>query len=415
MASARTLGAHDSGRRSRRLPTVLAATIVLVLIAALSTLSTPDRLASAADVCLGSSSPAALSTMFDSEPGGIIAADDQRAVPLPDGRTLWLFQDATIRLPPPTPPTVPPLPGEPFPPREQLLHNIGMLQTGSCFTVLRSGTAQDPKEWLLADQTTTYGHWFWPLGAEMGSDGRLYVYLAEMFERGALYLSATDPVRTRIVGINLASMRPTFAGIPPGSSSQLYGFSVTSDRSWTYLYGHCHRQFGWDPGPFVVPAHDLGCAGNVPVARVPKGQLFNTPTYWDGTSWQGDPNRAVSVMPRAGRSINPSQVRFTDGEFLAVTKVGDWFGSTIYLDRAPAAHGPWSNYARIPAPPKCSTSVCNTYFASWVPGTVAGDHVIGLSHNRWDGRVTAINRPTYLLAPDAGSHAFALRCAIVDC
>ncbi len=394
---------------------MVAVALVLSLVAVLGTLSAPDRLASAADVCLGSSSPASLTTMFESEPGGIIAADYQRAVPLPDGRTLWLFQDATIRLPPPEEPPEPVDPEDPPPPTERLLHNIGVLQTGSCFTVLRSGTTEDPKEWLLADQTTTYGHWFWPLGAELGTDGNLYVYVAEMFEHGALYLSAADPVRTRIVGINLSSMNVTFAGIPPGSSSQLYGFSVTSDDSWTYLYGHCHRQFGWDIGPYGVPAHDLSCAGNVPVARVPKGQLFNSLSYWDGTSWQADANRAVSVMPGAGRSINPTQVRFTDGEFLAVTKVGDWFGDTIYLDRAPTAHGPWTNYARLPAPTKCTKSVCNTYFASWVPGTADGDHVIGLSHNRWDGRVTTINRPTYLLAPDAGSHAFALRCAIVDC
>ncbi len=412
MAGARTPRAHDQNARWPGLPTAIAAAIVLSLVAALSMLRSPDRLASAADVCLGSTSPASLTTMFDSEPGGLIAADYQRAVPLPDGRTLWLFQDATIRLPPPT---EPPAPNQPPVPTERLLHNVGMLQSGSCFTVLRSGTAADPKEWLLADQTTTYGHWFWPLGAELGSDGRLYVYLAEMFERGALYLSAVDPVRTRIVGVDLGSMNVTFAGIPLGSSSQLYGFSVTSDASWTYLYGHCHRQFGWDTGPYGVPAHDLDCSGNVPVARVPKGQLFNPLSYWDGTSWQADPNRAVSVMPAAGRSINPSQVRYTDGEFLAVTKVGDWFGSTIYLDRAPAAHGPWTNYARIPARAKCAASVCNTYFASWVPGEVDGDYVIGLSHNRWDGRVTSINRPTYLVAPDAGSHAFALRCAIVDC
>ncbi len=395
--------------------------LTLGLVAALVALPDTDPSAPAADVCLGAATPATLTTIFENEPGGVIAADYQRAVPLPDGRTLWLFQDATIRLPPPDlpDPELPPDPLSPPPPTEQLLHNIGVIQSGSCFTVLRSGTDEDPRAWLLPGQTTPFAHWFWPLGAEMGNDGYLYVYVAEMFERGGLYLSASEPTGTRAVAIDLTSMSVAGAWTPPGSSAQLYGFSVTSDVSWTYLYGHCHRQFGYDIGPFGVPAHDVGCSGNVPVARVPKGQMLDPLSYWDGTAWQADPNRAVSVMP-AGRTINPSQVHWVDGEFLAVSKVGDWFGTTIYLDRAPTARGPWTNYARLPAPKRCDPNTCNSYFASWIPGSALtggteGQFVIGVSHNRWDGRVTTINRPTYLLAPPPGSHAFALRCSIVDC
>ena len=39
-------------------------------------------------------------------------------------------------------------------------------------------------------------------------------------------------------------------------------------------------------------------------------------------------------------------MRWTGSEFVAVTKVGDWFGTTVFLDRAPAAQGPWTTYAR---------------------------------------------------------------------
>jgi hypothetical protein len=34
--------------------------------------------------------------------------------------------------------------------------------------------------------------------------------------------------------------------------------------------------------------------------------------------------------------------------WIAVTKVGDWFGGRIYLDRAPTAHGPWRTAAVLP-------------------------------------------------------------------
>lgn len=410
----------------RRVQRRFASTVaLLVLLAAgLLVFSTgdveDDRLASGADVCLGSTGPADLTRLFSREPGGVIAADYQRAVALPDGRTLWLFQDATIRLPepPPPPPTTtdPALPPVPPPPTDRLLHNIGMIQSGSCFTVLRTGTAADPRAWLLPEQTTPFFHWFWPLGAEMGSDGRLYVFAAEMFERGGLYLAATEPTGTRMIAVDLASMRVTNSYTPPGSSPALYGFSVVSDAQWTYLYGHCHRQFGWDIGPFGVPAHDLSCSDDVPVARVPKGRLFDPLRYWDGTTWQSNPATAVNVMPIDGRSVNPSQVRYDNGEFVAVSKVDDWFGSTIYLDRAPSAQGPWTNYARMPVTLRCDYRTCNSYFASWapdVPGT--GDYVIGLSHNRWDGRVSVFNRPTFQFAPRPGEYAFAFRCSVVAC
>lgn len=389
-------------------------TIVALALASCG-LSPEEQLVSGADTCLGSVSPGGLNTLFDSEPGGVIAADYQRAVALPDGRTLWLFQDATVRLPPPTAPTTTVDPDQPEPPTERLLHNIAMVQSGTCFDLLRGGTAADPQPWLFADETIPFSHWFWPLAATMGSDGSMYVFVAEMVEHGPLYLSTTEPIGTRIVAIDIGTMTIGFRGHPPNDSRSLYGFSITNDNTWTYMYGQCHRQFGWDPGPFGVKAHDYSCAGNVPVARVRKGQLFDAPSYWDGTSWQSDPNRAVAVIPTSGRSVNATQVQWTGTEFVAVTKVDDWFGSTIYLDRAPRAEGPWTNYARMPATPKCAKQVCNTYFASWVPWTDNGRYIIGLSNNRWDGQVSSINRPSFMTAPPPGEFSFALRCSVIDC
>ncbi len=379
---------------------------------------TPDNAAAGA-TCIGSTSPQALTAMFDREPGGLVAADYQRAVPLPDGRTLWLFQDASIRLPPPEPPEPPvTTPGEvvaPPAPATQLIHNAGLIQTGACFELLRSGTDADPRSWLLPAQTTPYVHWFWPLDATMGSDGRLYLFMAEMVEQGPTFLSSVQPVATRVVALDVPTLTPLWLGYPPDSSTALYGFSITSDAAWTYLYAQCHRQFGWTPR-VLLPAHDLSCSANVTVGRVPKGQVLERPSYWDGSTWQPDATLAAPVMPTRNRSVNPSQVRWTGSEFVAVTKADDWYGTTIHLDRAPAAQGPWSTYARIRAVPKCDPTVCNTYFASWVPPSVsAGQYVIGLSHNRWDGQVSAINRPTFFDVPPPGAFSLAMRCSWIDC
>jgi hypothetical protein len=160
----------------------------------------------------------------------------------------------------------------------------------------------------------------------------------------------------------------------------------------------------------------MSCSADVTVARVSRGRVLDPPAYWDGLSWQADPARAVGVMPYGARRINPTQVTWTGEEFLAVTKEGDWLGNTIYLDRAPTAHGPWSTYARVPAIPKCEPSVCNTYFASWIsPSRPGGNLTIGLSHNRWDGRRTPVYRPTFLSVPPPGDFPWAVCCSVVQC
>lgn len=373
-----------------------------------------------ATACVGSTSAADLTALFDQKPGGLFAADYQRAVPLPDGRILWLFQDASIELPPPPEPTTTTttLPGTPPPPppppRTRLVHNAALVQTGTCFELLRGGTAEEPQAWLLADETAPYSHWFWPLDATIGADGQLYVFLAEMVERGPRYLTVTEPISTRVVAVDAHSLAPYWSGQPANATPALYGFSITSDDTWTYLYAQCHRQFGYTP--ILLPAHDLTCASQVTVARVPKGRILQPPNYWDGSTWQPNALRAVPVMPTAGRSINPSQVRWTGSEFVAVTKVGDWFGSTIFLDRAPSAEGPWSTYARLRVDPKCDPLVCNTYFASWVPTSITGGSwMVAVSNNRWDGMVSEINRPIFLTVPFPGTFAIAARCSRVQC
>jgi hypothetical protein len=92
----------------------------------------------------------------------------------------------------------------------------------------------------------------------------------------------------------------------------------------------------------------------------------------------------VPVIPTAGRSVNPTQVGLFDGRFVAVTKEGDWWGTTVYLDTAPAPEGPWTTYTAFALDPPCDE--CNTYFASIVPyGADAGSFIVTLSVNTWSG------------------------------
>jgi hypothetical protein len=281
------------------------------------------------------------------------------------------------------------------------VHNAGLIQTGNCFALLQSGNYASPGNYVLHTATTTMRHWFWALGGDTGVDGSFHLLVAEMVERGPKYLSFTEPVATWNVSIDLADM--SIAAFAPASdnSGALYGFSVASDPSYTYLYSHCYRQFGWDHFAFTDPplyAHDFDCSSNVNVARVPRGRFDVALEYWNGSAWVPDAAAAVPVIPRESRPVNPTQVMFDGQQFIAVTKEGDWWGDTIYLDVAPAAQGPWRTYSTIAVPTACS--ICNTYFASIVPWPDAdGSLIVGLSRNTFEGVLTGLYSPRFFNAP----------------
>ena len=131
---------------------------------------------------------------------------------------------------------------------------------------------------------------------------------------------------------------------------------------------------------------------------MPLGRFDVALEYWNGSAWVADAAAAVPVIPRENRLVNPTQVMFDGQQFIAVTKEGDWWGNTIYLDVAPSAQGPWRTYWTIPVPAACS--ICNTYFASIVPWRAAdGSLILGLSRNTFEGILTGQYSPRFFTAP----------------
>ena len=332
--------------------------------------------------CLAQARIDLLDGLFDGEPAGVIGADYQRATALGDGRVLWTFQDAAIRL---------------GPDEITIVHNIAALQDGPCFSLLYGGSRADPEPFFFGDLTQPYRRWYWPLGAEQAGDGKVYVFVAEMEERGEEYLSQAVPVATHVVALDGGSLLPVGRSPAPNASAALYGWSVTSDRDWTYLYAQCHRQFGFEE-VLGVAAHD-SCAARVTVGRVPVGQLLDVPQYWNGSQWQNDPAQAVSIVPTADRIAHATQIVWTGASFISVDKLDDWWGDTIVFGRSTSPTGPFVEFDRVTEPLKCDGSECNTFFATWVPWDAATRPVRTLgwaiSHNRWDGEITAMYRPSF--------------------
>ena len=136
---------------------------------------------------------------------------------------LWTFQDAFIG--------------------DTLVHNVGMVQSGRCFTLLNDGA----RSWLLAEDTSHMRQWQWILGGGIGPDEtRYHLFVVQMNETGDAYLSRTRPTAFRHVVLDAGTLHTVEVVDESTAGGELYGWSVTSDATHTYLFSHCYQQFGYD-------------------------------------------------------------------------------------------------------------------------------------------------------------------------
>ena len=371
---------HRHHRRRRAHPARRwwkAASLVLLAGAMSSTIDSSGVTAQTGD-CDDPVTAETLDEAFADSPDGLVGADYQRTYELPDGRVLWTFQDAYIDD------------GAGGP---TLVHNAAMIQTGSCFELLHGGTESSPEAWVGADTTDPFDRWYWPLDGYVADDDTLVLYFAEMVERSSGYLDRTEPVATWTVEVDLATMTVGPMERAPNPGDDLYGFSATTDDHHVYLYAQCHRQFG-----FTEVGHDP-CGGDVFVARRPLDAPSSYPLeYWTGEGWSRNSALAVNIAPETGpdgspRHINPMQVERDGDQWIAVTKVDDWWGDEVHVDTAPSPEGPWVTVAVEPV--SNDDPDVASYFASIVPTDEAG-HTIALGYNRWDGELSSLYRPHFV-------------------
>lgn len=365
----------------RALIVVLVCTTCLLVVTWRAGVRSPSRSSS----CRSTDVPIARTNALDQHLDPIVGADYQRAFALDGGRLLWVFQDAFVDDGV----------GDPT-----LVHNAAVLDDG-CMTVILGGSDSAPEAWVTDATTVPMQHWYWPLGGYQSDPETFVLFLADMVERGDHYLSHTEPVGTKMVEIDLDDMSHGATADAPGSSQRLYGWSIVEDSSYRYLFGYCYRQFGWS-----WTGHDE-CSDDVYIARQPRPGSSVPLTYWDGGSWNPAPESAVDISPTnapsgAQRGVDPMQVApASDGTWRAVTKVGDWYGDSLYFDVAPAPQGPWTTTAVIPATMLgvSSDAEVNNYFATIVPDSHAGA-TIAISSNCWSDPACDAYEPTVRWAPD---------------
>ena len=312
--------------------------------------------------CATDATAAGLDAFFGGDDAaGLAGADYPHAFALPDGRTLWLFQDAFIG-------TDAQLADDRF------AHNAALVQTGNCFELLPANGG-DGTSWIGSWVEDELNTWLWPLDAEIGDDGHLWLFLAAVRnERGAGAAIGAEPLGTwraryRLPDLELIDLEPA-----EDASNELFGYSIVSDDDWTYLYGHCYRQFDADGG------FEPSCSPYVYLARVPRGRLDNQPWYWSEEGWTPDRAERAPVLTAAS-SMPLSVERFGD-VYVAASDEDDWLGTDVVIRTAFAPQGPWREAVRYTPPTKCEA--CNNYGAFVMPRLENGQVVIAQSNNAWD-------------------------------
>ncbi len=348
---------RSSGVRVVTRSLILAAVVALAVGVAAGAPLRPAGRAEAAGACGSSSLTAAQLNAVFANPGigggaggGYGGGDYQHVYPLPDGRNLWLFQDVF------------------FSPDNDLRnsltaasHNAGLVQDGNCWTTVGAPYSQD-----FVGKTLTTGskRWFWPLDGDIGYDGKLWVFFAEMrnpYGTGAS--TGAAPYATWVARIDPSSLAVLSFTLAPNSGTQLYGWSITSDDTYSYLYGHCYRQFVRAANS--VAQFDSVCMPHSYLARVVKGHFDWPLEYWTASGWSTNPFAAKPLMTRG--AANPMDVQKFGDVYVNVTKIDDWWGVWTYVDKAPNPWGPWEQDQSIYMVNERRCSNCGVYHAHLLP------------------------------------------------
>lgn len=385
--------------RSNRLRAAAIAVIVAIAgstagVAPLTVTSVVDAAPpapAALGTCTTDLSTPRLNALFGGQVDEYGGLDALRAFPLPDGRTLWLFQDAFFA------PTgrVDTLATARF------AHNAALVQTGTCFRALHGPSSTSDRcpntgtaSYVGGALTVNCSRWFWPMGGAIDSEGYLAVFYAlfgNATGQGANFGAAADGVWLARIDPNTLEV-VSFLPAPDDDGTLLYGWSVATDGAFSYLFANSYDQFNVPDRTSPAPSRNY-------LARVPAGRFDLMPEYWNGTSFSPDRSAAqpiASGLPgMGGRTPYSMQPRLIDGVWVSVTKLNDWFGADLAVDTAPAPQGPWTRMRTMAMPTKTIDGTTNNYLPHLLPWRSAlGNLVVTVSHNAWEMNPVAYADPT---------------------
>lgn len=267
---------------------------------------------------------------------GWTGADGAASIPLPGGRTLWLFGDTFIG---------PVVDGRHAQGTTMVNNTVAVqpIAAGAAAPIaFHWGPPDDkaaPTAWCVPQGGGVEKEWFWPAGGGVVADGRLLLFMCRLGRRDAGdSIWNFEPRGTTLLTIDnpqadAASWRPVQHHLAPLKDGKgrlvTWGASVLADGGMLTILG-------------IDTTNVLD--KRLVVARVAAREVerFNAWRFWDGEGWSADPATAKPVVGPLASEL--SVFRLDDGGHRRWVMLYSelTLGSRVLCRVAPALHGPWS-------------------------------------------------------------------------
>ncbi|MFZ5938986.1 MAG: T9SS type A sorting domain-containing protein [Bacteroidota bacterium] len=279
-------------------------------------------------------------SLFRRDIGGWIAADATYSIPLPDGRTLWLFGDTFIGSVEEN--------GSAIVPGAKFIRNSAVIQEGEAMSTLTGGTRTAPSDFIPTEYPDSI--WYWPEQGIVDND-TLRIFVSRF---------ATDP--TQPAGWNFKQIGSCIASYSyPGLeyigktplpvfdlNGVIYGDRLLADSGYIYIYGRRTD----DPSINIAYPH---------VARTLQGELMKQQwEYFTGSDWSNDPTDTKRMNNfQVSQQYSVSEYK---GKYILLTQ-DIWLSPKIYSFTSFSPTGPWSNKRLLYTTPETegSTFTYNAY------------------------------------------------------
>lgn len=251
---------------------------------------------------------------------GVTGSDGFYSVPLPDGRTVWIFGDSFLG-------TV-----NPDGSREKrspvFIRNAFAIQDGdslrSLYQVIDGWESSlvIPPEAKKGNEYSEDSLWYWP-GDGFVENGKLKVFMT------AFYQAEPGGWGFRYTSSNLATFSLPDIQLEkidhldyPGEVEIHWGHAVCDDdEDYTYIYG------AGDKYPYV--------------ARAPKGNILAEWEFYTGTHWTKNAKLAKPMTDFQG-SEQFSVIKLKD-KYILLTQSGDFLASSLYSMTSDLPYSGWKN------------------------------------------------------------------------
>ncbi|RSM57509.1 DUF5005 domain-containing protein [Amycolatopsis sp. WAC 01376] len=246
---------------------------------------------------------------YGDQGGHWTGGDRTVSVPLPDGRTAWLFSDTFLG-------TV--NPDHSRPPDSPIARNTLVVQRpdGTLGETLHGGTADDPE--ALIGLAGSDEHYWVGDGVVQGDVLRVLYNRYRTTGSGGLDFRSTG---TSLATFRLPELTPSELLVIPVSDKVAWGSELLEDGGYTYIYG--------------------AEQGHLRLARVPAGGLRGPWQFWTGAGWSSREEDSARMLAGVGTAFSVTRV---GGEYVLITMdTSPGFSPVMLAYTASSPSGPFRN------------------------------------------------------------------------